>query len=149
MRPFWCFYCWVLDTGADECKDGMLEFEEFVKIVTVPLKGSLEERLGLCFTLHDTASAGTLDSGDLYRALDATLRLYNVPLSRMAMDVKVFVSIVEASLPDAAKEGITLQDVLRELCTKPLLQEYCELTGRGGDSLPDYLTEVSIPDLEC
>lgn len=59
----------------DENKDGSIEFEEFIRALSVTSRGSLDERLVWAFKLYDVDNDGFITRDEMYNIVDAIYQM--------------------------------------------------------------------------
>jgi Rab-GTPase-TBC domain/GRAM domain len=86
--------------GGNRNQQASISFFEVVvtlaPLLLAPADRDLPLIVALCFRLHDADRDGLIDAGDLYRLLDALLRLYGVPVEddTTTKDVSVLCAMV-------------------------------------------------------
>ncbi|KAL1479575.1 hypothetical protein MTO96_015905 [Rhipicephalus appendiculatus] len=61
----------------DENKDGSIEFEEFIRALSVTSRGSLDEKLVWAFKLYDVDNDGFITRDEMYNIVDAIYQMLN------------------------------------------------------------------------
>ena len=67
----------------DENKDGSIEFEEFIKALSVTSRGNLEEKLIWAFKLYDVDNDGFITRDEMYNIVDAIYQMLGNPSGKV------------------------------------------------------------------
>jgi len=59
----------------DENNDGSIEFEEFIRALSITSRGNLDEKLGWAFRLYDVDNDGFITRNEMYNIVDAIYQM--------------------------------------------------------------------------
>ncbi|XP_046428297.1 dual oxidase-like [Neodiprion fabricii] len=98
---------------ADNNKNGLISFREFIAVMTVFYNGSAEEKTELLFNMYDINAKGTLSRDDFANLLRSLVETYKVDLNKDDLDQAIRSTMHAAGLAD--KQDIDLMDFQRLL----------------------------------
>jgi len=108
---------------ADIDNTQALDFREFTMVLSQLCTGSLEQKFEYCFCLHDVDSDSILDKGDVYRVLDALIRLIRKEDTAIS-NLNVFVTVIFEKCDPNNSGKISLDKLKLEILDKPLLEGF-------------------------
>ncbi|PSN29805.1 Frequenin-1, partial [Blattella germanica] len=71
----------------DENNDGSIEFEEFIRALSITSRGNLDEKLHWAFRLYDVDNDGFITRDEMYNIVDAIYQMVVSKEKRMSTNV--------------------------------------------------------------